>query len=271
MIEISDWFGRSGNNIHQLVGAKILASLKNTDVIYPHHPLLKRCNLTQNYSEGMSDCIFYSSDFFYRSRYDGLRNLTEQDVRNQCLQIKNILDLERSSVISPTVIHIRNGDIFDKNPHANYIQPPLQYYLRAIENENVNFEDVLVLSQNTTHMNPVVKRLQNLGCNIISTSEKKSIFILTQAQVVISSLSSFSKYFYYMSESAKTLYIPDFSYIEGPALYASKYGSGMKDIKVNIANIPSYIKEGEWAASQEQLELMIEYDETITFREPANV
>jgi len=267
MIKISNWFGRSGNNIHQLVGARILANLKNTDVLYPYHPLLKECNLRKDDNKSISDC----GDFFYRSRHDGLRNLTEQDVRNECLEIKNILNLEISSVINPTVIHIRNGDIFDKNPHANYIQPPLQYYITAIENENVNFEDVIVLSQNTTHMNPVVKRLQKLGCNIVSTSEKKSIFILTQAQTVISSLSSFSKYFYYMSENAKTLYIPDFSYIEGPALYASKYGSGMKDIKVNIANIPNYIKEGEWAASQEQLELMIEYDKKTTFGEPANV
>lgn len=261
MIKISNWFGRSGNNIHQLVGARILAKLKKTHVLYPHHPLLKECNLRKYDNKSISDC----GDFFYRSRHDGLRNLTEQEVRNECLKIKNILNLQISSVINPTVIHIRNGDIFDKNPHANYIQPPLQYYLRAIENENVDFKDVLVLSQNTTHINPVVKLLQQLGCNIVSTSEKKSIFILTQAQTVISSLSSFSKYFYYMSEIAKTLYIPDFSYIEGPALYASKYGSGMKDIKMNIANIPNYIKEGEWTASQQQLELMIRYKETITF------
>ena len=34
------------------------------------------------------------------------------------------------------IIHIRSGDIFRKNPHSNYVPPPLSYYMNQINIKN---------------------------------------------------------------------------------------------------------------------------------------
>lgn len=266
MLRINNWFGRAGNNIHQLVNVILLSEKIGSDYEYPDHDLLTKSNFS-NIPTTIEDT------FFYRSKYELLSDLTEQVVRETCLnKVKPLMVVDSNNKEEKIVIHLRNGDIFNPHTtHSNYIQPPLKYYLSCIENEKMNYEDVLVLSHNTSDMNPVSDELKQLGCHIISTSEKEAIKILMSASKVIASLSSFSKYFYYMSPYAETLYIPDFSYKGGVAKYASVYGSGISGMNVYCANIPNYIEWGKWSASQEQKDFMKTYKEKINFSQLASL
>eukprot|EP00752_Nemacystus_decipiens_P015176 g13516.t1 len=60
------------------------------------------------------------------------------------------------------VMHIRSGDIFIDPVHPGYGQPPLQYYLRAIEHQNWARVDIVTYGHMDAHhpLNPVVPALE---------------------------------------------------------------------------------------------------------------
>ncbi|CAM9408479.1 unnamed protein product, partial [Hapterophycus canaliculatus] len=58
------------------------------------------------------------------------------------------------------VLHVRSGDIFDNEILAYYGQPPLQVYVRAIEDANWDRVEVLTNGQDEKTTNPVIPALQ---------------------------------------------------------------------------------------------------------------
>ncbi|CAN0089910.1 unnamed protein product [Scytosiphon promiscuus] len=60
-------------------------------------------------------------------------------------------------------IHVRSGDIFVQPVHHDYGQPPLQYYLRVLEERQWDRVDVLTngLTDSTHMINPVVPALES--------------------------------------------------------------------------------------------------------------
>ena len=263
MIEISEWFGRLGNNVHQLITGHLLADHYGCDLLYPHHDLIAQ---KKNNPDSRPPSII-KSNLFYRKDLPELSSVTEQNIRDICLtKIEPSLNIKNYEVPKDIItIHIRNGDIFTtKGSHPNYIQPPLQYYKHILNHENIkNYDNVWVLSQDIKPCSPVVDGLKKMGCRILKLDTKDSIAVLSNSQKLICSLSSFSRHFFYTSKNAQRLYIPDYSYKEGPALYASVYGSGLNDIDLYKANLPSYVQWGDWSASKDQLKLMLSYDENI--------
>lgn len=261
MIQISEWLGRLGNNVHQLITGYLLADHYGCDLLYPSHN-----SIAQNKSQSKSSHII-KSNLFYRKDFPELSSTTEQDIRDICLtKIEPILNIKNYEVPEDIItIHIRNGDIFTKQgAHQNYIQPPLQYYKHILNYENVkNYDNVWVLSQDIKPHSPAVEGLKDMGCRILKLDTKDSIALLSNSQKLICSLSSFSRHFFYTSKNAQKLYVPDYSYKEGPALYASVYGSGLRDIGLYKASLPNYIRWGDWSASSDQLKLMVSYDEQI--------
>lgn len=88
-------------------------------------------------------------------------------------------------------IHIRSGDIFHYNSYKNrnYAQPPLCFYIRAIN--NFEFKNIFILSQDT--LNPIIKILIKHFPKIVFTSNpiETDIKILSSAYNLIGSMSSF--------------------------------------------------------------------------------
>lgn len=56
-------------------------------------------------------------------------------------------------------VHIRSGDIFSKNPHPDYFQPPLAYYLKAIRIHRTRFPGATVHVVYEDMQNPVIKEI----------------------------------------------------------------------------------------------------------------
>eukprot|EP00903_Cladosiphon_okamuranus_P010925 g10319.t1 len=76
------------------------------------------------------------------------------------------MEFEGEEAPENLVIHIRSGDIFTK-PHPKYGQPPLQFYLRAIEHRNWGRVDVVTngntdISGRNGSINPVVTALEEV-------------------------------------------------------------------------------------------------------------
>ena len=248
MIYINEWFGRLGNNIHQLVNAYILAEKHVCNVGYP--------NKNRYYNQSLfkpSPPInnVKKSGTFFRRTDEGIGDITitENDVRRVCLNnISKLLDIKDIDIPDDVIIvHIRNGDIFKSNPHGGFVQPPLSYYTAIFEREGISdYSKVWVLCSNEQPYNPVVDELDNLGCVLKIEAMSESINILSNAKVLISSRSSFSKYLFFLSKKANRVYVPDF----------------MIELDIFRVNIPDYIKVGDWNASPQQKSLMLTYSKS---------
>ena len=207
-----------------------------------------------------------SGMFFYRDK-DNLSeiDISEDDIRRVCLNnISKLLDIKDIEIPDNVIIvHVRNGDIFNKNTHSGFVQPPMAYYKAIFEREGVtDYSKVWVLCSNEQPTNPLVEELKKLGCILKIENMENSINILANAKVLISSRSSFSKYLFFLSKNADKIYAPDFmidlGIIKGP----------VSDIEIFRVNLPDYINVGSWTASVQQIKLMLTYNKNkITINE----
>ena len=128
-IWIKGWHGRLGNNIIQLLTAIQLAVTKNYNIIVPRHKYFSKTYICLNKQIGInSKRISDPNNYFYsRNIPDVDQNRVLQILRG-CFTIKDVKALDAEDL----VIHIRSGDIFDKDPHPGYIMPHLSYYLDII-------------------------------------------------------------------------------------------------------------------------------------------
>ena len=60
-------------------------------------------------------------------------------------------------------IHLRSGDIYKKNAHGKYSQPPLCFYSNILN--NFNFGNIYLISNDNN--NPIINRLTKKYNNII--------------------------------------------------------------------------------------------------------
>lgn len=245
MVNISKWGGRLGNNLMQLMHAWWIAEHHQTQVSYPPHPFL--CPSPPPEKVMFEGIFFYSRDYIPLSG----RPMVPQDYREiGARHITGVTQLTRFPVPPDVlVVHIRNGDIFSKNAHPGYVQPPLNYYLKIFQHAHItDLSKVWVVCSDEKPLNPIMQELINRGCQLKQGDLIESTSIIANAAHFVSSLSTFSLIFSYLNPNLKTLYYPDFF----------TYGQmdGIQRFKVNL---PGFIRLGEWKANPEQLELLRMY------------
>ena len=237
---ITNWYGRNGNNILQLTKALYYCYKFNmSEVKFPSHPLLKSCSITL--SKSQSDTIvkgmFYNQDNMIELDVDKMRELS----LNYILPILNIKPVKSELTIG----HIRGGDIFTKNPHPEYVQPPLSYY-ETLRPHLIVHED---------NRNPCVQALKKRGYTLQSKDLKEDLGALLGASNVVCSHSTFSLMAFFLNENLKYIHVP------GELVTHMRKSVNLeldsKKIKKHIFH--NYIQEGEWGNSQEQLSMMLSY------------
>jgi hypothetical protein len=127
-------------------------------ILIPVHPyfntlVINLSNISNTPSSFSSFNIkeYYNSDndrqnhqnYFYRNKIREFIFKDKEDNEDRAVEIlRNIFSyppplLPLCSIPERSLlIHIRSGDIFNKNPHPMYIPPPLSYYLKIIETGN---------------------------------------------------------------------------------------------------------------------------------------
>eukprot|EP00903_Cladosiphon_okamuranus_P021969 g20199.t1 len=124
------------------------------------------------------------------------------------------VDFEGEEAAGNLVIHIRSGDIFTSHPHPKYGQPPLQFYLRAIEHRNWDRIDVVTSGNGTQDggINPVVTaleeafgdgELQNIHFHKNRTFEEDLLSILCTAGGLVTARSTMANPLVYHSAASR--------------------------------------------------------------------
>lgn len=248
MIIINAWTGRLGNNILQIIRAIHFANYINDDTIVfnNHHFLLKNQIILPNNKNTKQ----YVHNFFNLSVFGisdpepiEMKNIFQKHIRS--IFKLNYVDLNSDDIY----IHFRGGDIMSENcAHGAYVQPPLVYYQKAINNyKNIN----LVCEDKK---NPVINKLiEKFKCELHNGTLENDLELLCNCSNLCIGFGTFGFLLYLVNTNLKKLYLPKYVYESLPK------GSWGDNIELIIIDIPNYIEVGKWTFSKEQQELMINY------------
>jgi hypothetical protein len=253
---INNWVGRFGNNILQIVRCIYYAQLNNYELIsFQNHDLLIKNEIkVQIKSENnIENQNIIENDFFNLSIFN-VKDPEPYIMKNIALKyIKPLLKINFKEHIEENnlYIHIRGGDIFLENPHPAYIQPPLNYYLKIINNNNYNKINIV----HEDDLNPCINYLKkNNEYNFYSQTLEKDLELLLNAKNLIFGFGTFGFVVYLLNSNIKKIFFPKYVIDELPI------GNWGNDIDLIIINIPNYIRVGEWKNTEEQIKLMIDYN-----------
>ncbi len=264
MIIITEWFGRLGNNIIQIINAIYYAIEHNHNIIqFPEHNML--LNNTIIINENAIDVNSVVSDtFFYILKYNIKRQepYEMKEIFNKYIRyIFKIIDTSISDIqynnTDNLYIHIRGGDIFNSNPHSYYVQPPLYYYKEIIK----TYKHIYIITEDK--LNPCINELIKLeNVTLLDYDMNQQLNIVKQSQNLAIGFSTFGFLLYLLSPSLKNIYVPDYSInyckLENWGENFYPHGSWGNTL-CNIINLPNYIKVNEWYNTSEQQNLMINY------------
>lgn len=260
---ITNKFGRTGNNIYQLLEimrqAEIANNKINIDKLNYLDEIINLKKLVDLFNRNKESKVEKINDFFPKNLHLPAKRvinvhdyflLSEKYIK-PCLKLKEKL----SSNIA--VIHIRSGDEFSSfNRPSNYIQPPLAYYQFIIDNIEKDYEQFIIITEPDMR-NPVINKLKeyNEKIKIISNSVLEDYSLLLRAETLILSRSSFSDTSVFLSPNLKNLYFWSYNHCLMDTTVIPK-NINFKCIELT----ERYTTSEEWRSSKEQRELMLTYE-----------
>ena len=153
------------------------------------------------------------------------------------------------------VIHIRSGDVFEKDWHSMYVQNPLSYFEKLIN----QFEKVIVVSSDDK--NPVIDVLKK-NENIIFKSSNfiNDLKILLNAEYLASSgVGTFVISAVFLSNKIKEFYCSQYYLTEhlNPEM--------INEIKVKKLEVDDYIDIGKFKKNDENLNKILSKNINVNF------
>ena len=157
-------------------------------------------------------------------------------------------------------IYIRSGDIFmDNNPHPEYIQPPLCYYRKILD--NLIFNKIYLISEN--NHNPVVDKLLNYYTFIIYNKNSIQLdiaYLVNAFNIIGGGVSSFFNQIILLNDNLQILYKYNMQYKS--ELNAKKFNTRITNGKTifEIFTSKEYLNNiYPWRNSKKQREFMISF------------
>jgi hypothetical protein len=255
---ITNWLGRTSNNILQLIRAINYGYInKYNHILFPNHNLLNKNEINidiqslNNKNININNSFFYSKELNLQDPSPKLMKYYFNKYIQPILKLNLFNDIDNINTINDLYIHIRSGDCFAINAHKMYVPPPFSYYTKIIENKSWN--KIIVVYEDAK--NPCVNLLKNKNYNNIefhSSTLENDLNILSNCQNLVLGFGTFGLLIYFLSNNIKDLYIPDYAYNEMP--------HGDWDLNLNIINLPDYIKCGKWKLSNENINKLINYN-----------
>lgn len=256
MIIITSEYGRFGNTIHSISNAIQLAKILNHNIIklpkfscltsFMNSHIIKIDNTKEQIN---STIISRPCEYFFNFRFEVKNDFTFKDDVDFCKKYINpILRFKPKKIDKDLCIHIRSGDIFDERPHPLYLQPPLIYYKKIIQQTGA--KNILIVTEKDRR-NPCINgllKLDNVNVEIQSKDFKTDVETLLGCENLVVGAGSFGKAIFRLSTNLKNIYFSD--------LYKFDYSGD--DINLNIIYLPGY-SHRNWKNTPEQRKKMLEY------------
>lgn len=267
---ISHWYGRTGNNIQQVANGLVLAEkrghsfdqeldhsliekfqynfgkdgIKVSTRFFSWKPLV---NCEENTTYGANE-LGVSKEYLFQN----LRRICKDFVRPN-LKIPELPPFDDETL----VIHIRGGDIFDKEFEipTNYVQNPLSFYLKIIP----KFKNTLVVVEPNSK-NPILNELQKIPNLKFQSSSLAEDFatLLAAKNLATSGVGTFAISAAFCSDSIRNLFVTDI-FLDEHLNHSILYNSDITIYEYKIRNfIPVY--PCTWKNSPEQRKLMLELE-----------
>ena len=263
MYIVSEQFGRLGNNIYQLLNILLEADKVNDNidlsVLYYLTPIIDIKKL-----EILFNTIHKKKDIIYKQHFMP-KNLHLVNKRNIDLSkffilsnkyIQPFLNCSIESLDSNIcLIHMRSGDIFSNQCHSAYIQPPLNYYKKIINDTEHLYSKYIIITEPDLR-NPCIKLLNGYKNKVEIKLDNmfNDYNLLLKTQSIILSRSSFSDSSIFISPNIKNIYFWNYGHNLCDTSIIPSY------INISKYNLTEkYIEMGEWTYSQSQLDLIINY------------
>ncbi|MBR0655082.1 discoidin/SUN/FTP domain-containing protein [Plastoroseomonas arctica] len=161
------------------------------------------------------------------------------------------------------VIHIRSGDVFQGvGGHVGYVQPPLSYYVAALEHAAREHPVDQVVVVHEDRANPTIAALEaylsaaGIGCTMQSSTLREDTATIFGARRIISGHGTFVAAVIAQSVRVETLYF--FRRVMLPQLFDAQ----SPRIFVAHDTARGFTRYGDWANTAEQRQLMLDYPRT---------
>lgn len=184
---ISYWYGRSGNNLQQLIVGIYLSILNNINFQSPDHEFFKPISIEFEkrnffFKKKISDTFFFQYEKNANQIILEAPNIIENFIKPN-LKRHNFpnFDIDKDTL----VIHIRSGDLWRNNGDYNksYIQNPLSYYQKLL----TIYKKAIIVTESDLK-NPIIKILRDdYQIPIISSTIFNDFAILMSARNLSSS------------------------------------------------------------------------------------
>ena len=195
-ISIISWYGGFGNNLIQIANSIIYSKHFKKNLYIPIHGLLNSLKIDQLNSHNS----FYSikSTFFYNNFQDqDYKKYYKSQINNVFKnQVFNLIDFYKEINLKENelVIHLRPMVTVDNKTykyieHKDYLQNPLNYYLKLIE----QFDQTTIVTENilSNPLIPLLSKLDNVKIQSSSIIEDYN-YLLNAKNLAISTNSTFA-------------------------------------------------------------------------------
>jgi hypothetical protein len=239
-LHIRSWYGRFGNNVHQIQNCLYIALENGYNIILPPHEYFNTTYIVLNDKVSKDDqCITDKDNFFYR----------HSEITKESRKIlQGIFKIKADKIFSERdiIVHLRGGDIFTQTPHKLYITPPLSYFENIIDRGN--YENIIIVSED--RKNPIVNRLLQKYKNAIHQTQSltNDIKIILGAKNIIESVGTFVTALAILSNVVENLHVPSYKFL-GIEI------DGVNTIKYDLEEYRQ--KMFPWKNTKEQISIML--------------
>tara|TARA_B110000211_G_C14012977_1_gene524076 strand:+ start:17 stop:883 length:867 start_codon:yes stop_codon:yes gene_type:complete len=280
MLILKPYGGRFGNKILQLLNVlneaftkKQQVRLDNLNYIVSVSPIIDLKKIENKFKELFTeDGENISNTFFPRNLH--LPNKRTIDIRRYFIMAKMFI-LPNLKVELPSLdeniclIHIRSGDLFNMNtPHSGYVQPPLNYYKKIINDFKYKFKKFYIICQpikenifgenydrayKGNKVNPCITELLKLpNVELIKGNLYEHYSLMLRTKSIVLSRSSFSDTTVFLNKKLKNIFFWNWNHYFGDKSVLPK-NINVYSYKLTKPYIDS------WKCSDAQLKLMIDY------------
>jgi len=246
------------------ISLKELFKKQNGKLKYNYNIILNIREIEKNFNNGIiNEKKEVKKDLFFPKNLHlvNKRNIIVKEYFNICNKyIKPYLNPDIFKPLSEKicVIHIRSGDQFDikQKSHPLYTQPPLNYYIKIINEYNDIYDKFIVVTE-PDMMNPCIKKLKEYSSKveIRTKSAEEDLIYFLKTKTIVLGFSTFSELAVFLSPNLQNMFFWNHIHLFSDKTVIPK--------NINVKSIilkKPYVKRGKSNnADKKLLKLMIDY------------